>query len=220
MSHSAALVPLESWAYNSPEIRYVGKSVDIGLMAEALIYYDQVLVNITNQPQFAEFLNWFIVQNKYSDLIALFKDETIKLYDYSFATAAILDTTRDSYIIMNIQDSVQEKPNTFEQRFLYHESLNSCFKSSRERVRLYKALRGRVIEIKANEFGPSIENARQDYLDPKRNALLLQALVDEVYPSLGLGIPLCVYNSETTPPNNLECRAEEKMRCLRTQMVM
>jgi ubiquinone/menaquinone biosynthesis C-methylase UbiE len=30
---------------------------------------------------------------------------------------------------------------------------------------------------------------------------------------------LCVYNSETTSPNNLECRAEEKMRCLRIQMV-
>lgn len=32
-------------------------------------------------------------------------------------------------------------------------------------------------------------------------------------------ISLCVYNSETTPRNNLECKAEEKMRCLRIQMV-
>jgi len=24
-------------------------------------------------------------------------------------------------------------------------------------------------------------------------------------------LPLCVYNSETTPPNNLESRAEEKI---------
>jgi len=32
-------------------------------------------------------------------------------------------------------------------------------------------------------------------------------------------ITLCVYNSETTPPNNLECKAEEKMICLRIQMV-
>jgi hypothetical protein len=30
---------------------------------------------------------------------------------------------------------------------------------------------------------------------------------------------LCVYNSETTPPNNLECKAEEKMVCLRIQIV-
>jgi hypothetical protein len=34
------------------------------------------------------------------------------------------------------------------------------------------------------------------------------------------GVSLCVYNSKTTPPNNLECRAEEKMRCPRIQMVV
>jgi WD40 repeat protein len=33
------------------------------------------------------------------------------------------------------------------------------------------------------------------------------------------GTTLCDYNSETTPRNNLECKAEEKMRCLRIQMV-
>jgi hypothetical protein len=31
---------------------------------------------------------------------------------------------------------------------------------------------------------------------------------------------ICVYNSETTPPNNLECRAEENMVCSRIQMVV
>ena len=31
--------------------------------------------------------------------------------------------------------------------------------------------------------------------------------------------PLCDYNGETTPSNNLECKAEEKMTCLRIQMV-
>jgi hypothetical protein len=33
-------------------------------------------------------------------------------------------------------------------------------------------------------------------------------------------LSLCVYNSETTPPNNLECRAEENMVCSRIQMVV
>ena len=158
-------------------------------MAEALIYYDQVLVNITNQPQFAEFLNWFISQNKYSEIISLFKDETIKLYDYSFVTAAIKDEQTNNYMIMNVQDPIQEQPNTFEQRFLYHQSLNGCFKNSSERKKLYRTLRGKVIEVKARDFGSSIENARLDYLDPRRNELLVQALVDEIYPYLGLDIP-------------------------------
>jgi hypothetical protein len=201
--HSKVLVPLESWCYNSPEIRYSGKSIDIGLMAEALIYYDQILLNITNQPQLAEFINWFVAQKKYGDLISLFQDETIKLYDYSFATAAFLDAASNSYTIMNIQATIQEQPNTFEQRFLYHQSLNGCFKNSTERKKLYKALRGKVIEIKANDFGASIENARQDYLDPRRNALLSQAVIDEMYPSLGLGTPpTIIVNIETLPGAN------------------
>ncbi len=113
LKHSKALVSLEAWAYNSPEIRYQGKSIDIGLLAEALIYYDQVLVNITSQDQFAEFLKWFITQGKYSDLLSLFEDETIKLYDYSFWSTAVRKEDDDIYFIMNMQDLVQEKPNTF-----------------------------------------------------------------------------------------------------------
>jgi hypothetical protein len=35
-----------------------------------------------------------------------------------------------------------------------------------------------------------------------------------------IAVPLCVYNSETTPRDNLESKAEEKMRCLRIQMVV
>jgi len=188
-NHSKALVPLESWSYNSPEIRYGGNSVDVGLMAEALIYYDQVLVNVATQPQLAELINWFVAQNRYSDLISLFRDETIKLYDYGFRTAAFLDASNNTYIIMNEQDPLSAQPNTFEQRFLYHQSLDACFRNSRERVKLYRALRGKVIEAKANDFGPSIDNARADYLDLRRSTLLVQALVDEIYPYLGLDAP-------------------------------
>lgn len=188
-NHSKALVKLESWAYNSPEIKYHGNSIDIGLMAEALIYYDQILVNITNQPQLAEFINWFVKQKKYNDLLSLFEDETLKLYDYSFATAAFFDPRSNSYTLANMQDPLQGEPNTFEQRFLYHESLDQCFKNATERKKLYKAVRGRVIEVKAKDFGLAIENAKEDFADPKRNELLLQSLVDEVYPRLGLGTP-------------------------------
>ena len=188
-NHSKALVPLESWSYNSPEVRYRGNSVDIGLMAEALIYYDQVLVNVATQPQLAELINWFVAQNRYPDLISLFKDETIKLYDYGFRTAAFLDASNSTYIIMNEQDPLSAKPDTFEQRFLYHQSLNSCFRNSRERIKLYKALRGKVIEAKADAFGSSIDNARADYLNLRRSTLLVQTLVDEIYPYLGLDAP-------------------------------
>ncbi|HWP93383.1 MAG TPA: hypothetical protein VNN20_14410 [Thermodesulfobacteriota bacterium] len=77
--HTTALVPLESWCYNSPELRASGKSIDVGLLVEALIYYDRVIVNVGNQPQFAELLNWFIAQKKYNDFLALVNDGVIRI---------------------------------------------------------------------------------------------------------------------------------------------
>jgi len=185
--HSKALVPLESWCYNSPEISYRGGVLDFGLLAEALIYYDQVLINVLNQPQFAEFLRWFINRGKYSDLLALFNDKTIQVYDYAFISTAVeFDGT---YNVLNIQDPIQEKPNTFEQRFLYHESVQNCFKHARDRIKLYKVLRNKVTEAKASEFGNTIENARKDYLEPQRSSLLIQSFIDEIYPLLNWGNP-------------------------------
>lgn len=187
--HSKALVPLESWCYHSPEMRHKGASIDIGLMAEALIYYDQVLINIPSQPQLAEFLCWFIEQGKYADLLALFNDQTLIIYHYAFVTSAI-KTLDDSYILVNLQDSIQEtNPNSFEQQFLYHPIINDCFKHARDRSKLYKALRDKVIEVKASSFDQAVENAKLDFQNPQRNSLLIQALLDEIYPMLGLGKP-------------------------------
>ena len=180
--HSKVLVPLESWCYSSPELRYQGHIIDVGLMAEALIYYDQVLINLTNAPQLAELISWFVAQNKYSDFLSLLEEGTLQIYDYSFITAAI--EKDDSYSIWNIDDPVSQKPNSFEERFLYNKSIDNCFRNSRERVRLYKTLRGKVIEVKAEEFGPAINNAREDFLNPERSALLIQSLLDEIHAQL------------------------------------
>ncbi len=87
-NHSQTLVPISTWCYCSPELGYKGYPIDIGLMAEALIYYETVFVNITNQPQFATFIEWFIKQGKYDELLSLISDGVIQFYDYSFFTSA------------------------------------------------------------------------------------------------------------------------------------
>jgi hypothetical protein len=187
--HATAIVPLETWCYSSPEIRAKGKSVDVGLFGEALIYYDRVAVNVTNQPQLAEFLQWFIAQGRVDDFLTLVRDGTVKLYEYSFVTTAIRDNRTGDYIICNIQDPIQKEPNTFEQRFLYHQSVEALFPRARQRKRLYESLRGNVIEVKAKDFGNPDENAFKDYQDPQRNALIIQAFVDELYQFRKLGRP-------------------------------
>ena len=81
-NHSQTIVPISTWCYISPELGYKGYSIDVGLMAEALIYYDTVFVNITNQPQFATFIEWFIKQGKYDELLSLISEGVIQFYDY------------------------------------------------------------------------------------------------------------------------------------------
>lgn len=186
-NHSQTIVPISTWCYVSPELGYKGYAIDVGLMAEALIYYDTVYVNITNQPQFATFVEWFIKQGKYDEFLSLVSDGVIQFYDYSFFTSAI---NKDGVMsIWNIQDPIQEKPDTFEQRFLYHEAVQAVLPTGRKRKYFYSTLRNRVIEVKSNEFGTAIENARKDNEQPRRNALILQSFVDELYKFKNLGHP-------------------------------
>lgn len=185
--NKSALVPLESWAYASPELISTGKTIDIGLFAEALIYYDTVIVNPSNQPQLAEFINWFIRQGSLNDFYMLLDEGALKIYEYSFMSTAI--EKDGEYSLWNIQDTFQAEPNTFEQRFLYHKSIEDLFPKSRQRRHLYDILRDKVIEAKSEDFSSSIENARLDFQDHRRNSLIVQAFVDEIYRIKNLGHP-------------------------------
>jgi hypothetical protein len=185
--HNTVLLPLETWAYSSPELAMKGQSIDIGLFAEALLYYDCVIVNPQNQNHFADFIRWFLKQNKLDTFYSLLKEGVLKIYDYSFITTAIQKD--GSYSIWNIQDPIQKEENTFEQRFLYHKSIENLFPKARKRIRLYDALRDNVIEAKADDFGNSVKNAKKDYHNHHRNALVIQAFVDELYSIKKLGKP-------------------------------
>ncbi|HHT9125823.1 MAG TPA: hypothetical protein ACFYD6_08395 [Candidatus Brocadiia bacterium] len=154
-------------------------------MAEALVYYDQLLVNVSNQPQFAEFLSWFIKQEKYAVLLSLLNDQTLQVYDYSFVSTAVKKGDSNEFILLNIEDPIQAKPNTFDQRFLCHESINNCLKDVNNRSELDRLLRDKVIEVKASSFGRTIDNAEVDFQNPQRCSAYIQALLDEIYPILG-----------------------------------
>ena len=185
--HSQSIVPIETWSYSSPELRYQGYTVDIGLLAEALIYYDKVLVNVANPQQFALLIEWFVKQQKYDELLALVSDGILQFYDYSFITAAVDDGK--ALGLWNVEDLIQQKPNSFEQRYLYNDSVLSVLPHGRKPKHFYSVFRGKVIEAKASEFKVAIENARNDLANPHRNALLVQTYVDELYRFKKLGRP-------------------------------
>ena len=185
--HKTALVPIEAWCFSSPDVRYEGKHIDVGLFAESLIYYDQVLLNAGNPSQFAELIRWLIESGNYREFIELLKEKIVKLYDFSFLTTAV---NKDGvFSIWNIQDPVQAKPDTFEQRYLYTKGIEACIKKARHRIHLYEAVRGNVIEVKADDFGKAVENAKTDNGNAQRHALILQSFIDELYHFRKLGKP-------------------------------
>lgn len=187
--HSRAVVPVDTWLYSSPELIEQDRSVDIGLVAEALIYYEQVLVSVENKHQFTDLISWLIQQGlSFPQLIELIREDVLQIYNYAFYT---LPFVHDNIIeLWNIQDPIMEKPNSFAERFLDSENLNQCFSNARQMNEFREALNGRVIEVKASEFGGTgIDNAWCDFLSPRRSELIVQALVDELYHLKALGSP-------------------------------
>lgn len=185
--HDTAFVPVESWSYASPDVRLSGSTVDAGLFCESLIYYDRVLLNFGNQSQFAEFLKWLNVTNELRTFLNLVSEGVVRLADLSFLTSAI---EKDGvYSIWNLQDEVQAREGTFDQRVLYHRHVHVAIPNNRERSRVYDVLRGTAIELKSEQFGPAIESARVDLADARRAGLVIQAFIDELFEAKSLGRP-------------------------------
>jgi hypothetical protein len=184
--HTVALAPLASGYFQSPELLLQGRLADTGLLAEALIYYDRILVNVENPHQFANLISWLIQQGlSFDDLISLFREETLQIYNYSFTTNPYVDPTNGDFSIQglyNIQDEAMLKPNAFEERFLGFEKLRLCFPDSKHFDQFCAALSGRVIDVKASEIGGvAINNALSDFVNPQRHTLIAQRLVNELY---------------------------------------
>lgn len=186
--HTRALVPIGSGLFSSPGLEMQNQSVDIGLLAEALIYYDQVLLHVENQQQFADLVSWFLHRNLYSKFLDLINESALEIYNRAFRSNIFLDQGHAEYI--NIVEEVEHKPYSFFERYLESDVVRSRFPRRRQLFELREALVGKVIEAKVEEFGiEGLENAQRDFLDPRRCALLLQAVVDELYSIKSLGKP-------------------------------
>jgi len=216
--NSHAIVPIETWAYSGLDLAMRGMSVDVGHLAEALIYYDRVSLNVSNQAQFADVLSWFVDQGEFETLLSLVTDGTLNVYEYSFLTAPIQREDDGPLILMNMQEEGQVQANSFEMRFLYHQKVDAVIADKKKRRRLYQAFRGRVTEVKAEAFAESIEVARTDFADGRRSALVMQAFIDNLYRTKNLGRPPQVVCKVVSTPEghhqttyNLDFKEIEKL---------
>src|SRR5882762_9108619 len=127
-SHATAIVPLQCWMYESPLLRRDRVPIDIGLLAEALVYYDRILIiPVTEVPvarvfdaapepigdsapfdaqwrrSFLELIDWFVQRNAYAQIVQLFSDDALGVYHYAFYTIPML--VDGKYVCWNMQDA-------------------------------------------------------------------------------------------------------------------
>jgi hypothetical protein len=193
--HSLALVPVDAGYHQSTDLFARGRPIDTGLLAEALIYYDRVLLHVTSPIQFSQLISWLVQQGlTTSDIIALLRDEVLRVYNFAFTTNPYVDFEPPDGIqvhgLYNFQDQVMSEPNSFFKRFVEFEPLRECFENRDQYEEFARALEGRVVEVKAEDIGrEAIDNAYKDFLNPDRSALMAQELVNEIYRAKRLGKP-------------------------------
>lgn len=186
--HGLALVPLGSGYHQSTDVFARGRSVDTGLLAEALIYYDRLLITVDNSDRFADLIGWLIQQGlRAADLIEMFRDGTLCVYSFAFTTNPYVEFREDGAVQIHQLLNVVNQNSSFEQ-FLSSEKLKSCFPDTAQFNEFCRALEGRIIEVTAEDIGAeAIDNAWRNFLNPERNALIAQQLVNEIYRIRRLG---------------------------------
>ncbi len=190
-NHVKTIVPIEAWLYHSPKLKLNNINYDMGLVCEALVYYDKIFISIDNRDHFNAVILWFKKQNAFSKLLELMNEEIINFVFHSFMTYPIYDPKNDAYSIWNLNDNESKNENVFNKRILYNSDLNNITKT-RERTKLFRAIENNVVELKADEFGSAIDNARSDASNPEKSNILIQSFIDDLYRQFNLDKPIKV----------------------------
>lgn len=183
--HTTVLVPLEVWSFSSPCLAKAKKHVDLGLLAESLIYYDQVLFNINTVEEFEELLEWFSSQGKLDLFFSLLRERTLRPFYYHFMTSAI--NNQGTFSIWNINTPQENNQSDFIRLIVYRSNL-AKFMNSRKRALLYKIIEENLINETAEGYDPPVENSRLALKQTERINLLTQAYVDHIFKNFQPGI--------------------------------
>lgn len=174
--HKRVLVPLGTWEYSSPLLKIEGKQTDLGLLAEALLYYDHVVVDIQTDRELTDLVNWAIVRGHVNDLLALFREGVIQLHHHGFLTSAL--NSGGTYSLWNIPESPEPR-DWFIQKIVYRADLSSLH--SRKKAPLIKAMEDSALVASVDSYGPPVHDAERALKDETACSNLLQPLVDELY---------------------------------------
>jgi hypothetical protein len=186
---NAALVPIETWAYGSPLLKHRGITADIGLLADALVYYDKVYINVTTPGELVELIRWLDQSKQVHRFEELLRTGEVCFHHYGFMSAPIYDKRTNQYSLWNMQEPESTIPR-FERLVLSHRSVREQFGHTRHAARFHRLALTGLIEAKADDFGPAVEDAKADCVVTQTAQVTMQSLIDVVYPLLGIDAPL------------------------------
>lgn len=117
----------------------------------------------------------------------MFREGTLSVCSFAFSAHPYVEFREGGAVQIHQLVNLVHQNSSFE-RILSSEKLKSCFPGENQFSEFCRALEGRVIEVTADDIGAeAIENAWRDFLDPERNALIAQQLVNEIYRIKKLG---------------------------------
>jgi hypothetical protein len=178
-SHTTALVPLETWSYHSPRLAIAGKRVDVGGLAEALIYYENVFANVQRTSDLEFIVGRFAQDRALDSFRSLVASGNLRIFNFAFDSMPF--ENEGLHGLANFQGEDQIEPGWIDRGIVNRLPLDRWVTKSRHRKSIIQGIRANAIEVKAKEFGVAIDNALHDLEEPRRAALLVQALMDDVH---------------------------------------
>jgi transcriptional regulator with XRE-family HTH domain len=188
-SHKSALVPLATGYFQSPELFVKGQVADTGLLAESLIYYDVVYAHVDNPEQFAGLISLLIQQGlSYEKLTELVEEGVLRFYNTVWIMP-FMGYGRNDMVssLWAIREEAMNQPDYFSKKFLEFQGLKSSFSTFSNFNKKYfdrfrKAAEKTAISLTNEDVTAGvINNAYDDFLNPKRNVLIVKNLLKEVY---------------------------------------
>jgi hypothetical protein len=175
----AVLVPLNTWFGSSPDLMRRGIKTDLGALAEALIYYDQMFVRVENQEQFYALFNWFKESAGVEKLLNLMNHGELSFYHHNFLSPPVYRRDSDSYDFINIQEEPKDRLDSF-RRHIVGGEMDRFFPTRRKLKSFWNTVKsGAVTVVDADVFGIEIEKARE-LLEPN----VMQSMIVHLMESL------------------------------------
>src|SRR3972149_8999481 len=172
----SVLVPVGAWFGNAPDLMKEGKNTDIGALAECLVYYDTIFVNVNLPEHFFEIFEWFKKSGCEDSFLNLLKNGEVFFYFYNFNVNPIYHDERKAYIFLNIQETTKSRMDLFYRHIV--QSLDKYFDTYRKRKAFQDLLETRVIVVNADLFGRCVTNAEEYIINAANYKLLVETLLD------------------------------------------